>query len=161
MTDERKELTLREPERDPALAQAIRAAENRALGLGAESSDARLELLRARIARATAAELEAWRERPWWEWTTRWALAEVALGAAAGIAALLVATVIGSMRPEEASDRSAEGATATVAMSRVATTGVDSLVRRAVASGASSEQVLNALIGPVNGDWLLAAAVTR
>ena len=37
----------------------------------------------------------------------------------------------------------------------------DSVAARAVTAGASSEQVMNALVGPASGEWLLTAAVLR
>jgi hypothetical protein len=38
---------------------------------------------------------------------------------------------------------------------------LDSVVTGALAAGASSEQVMNALVGPANREWLLTAAVIR
>lgn len=147
MIDERSMQSLPEPERDPQLAREIRDAE------GALTSAARLELLRSRIAVAAAAVLEARRERAWWEWMTHWARAEVALAAAATIVAMAIggATMIG--RGEVASD--------TVVASNTVATPLDSVVSRALAAGASSEQVMNALVGPATGDWLLTQTVSR
>jgi hypothetical protein len=140
-----------EPERDPHLARAIREAE------GPAPSAARLALLRARIAAGTVAVLEHRRERAWWEWTTHWARTEVALAVAATILAAVIggASTIG--RGEVLADTVA-------AMSAGVTTSrapVDSVVSRALAVGASSEQVMNALVGPANGEWLLGEAVSR
>lgn len=139
-----------EPERDPRLARAIRDAE------GPAPSAARLALLRARIAASTVAVLERRRERAWWEWTTHWARTEVALAAAATILAAVIggASTIG--KGEVLAD------TAIAATASPAVRGpVDSVVSRALAVGASSEQVMNALVGPANGEWLLGEAVAR
>jgi hypothetical protein len=88
----------------------------------------------------------------------RWARTEVALAAAATILAALLggATVVG--RGDIASD--------TVIASTVVHPGpsrsrVDSVVAHALATGASSEQVMNALIGPASGEWLLSETVAR
>jgi hypothetical protein len=142
-----------EPTRDARLARAIREAE------GAPSA-ARLELLRARIAASTIALIEAKRERAWWEWMTRWARTEVALAAAATVLAAVLgtATVIG--RADVAADTTV--ATTTSVMRQTSPVmRLDSVVTRAVTTGASSEQVMNALVGPANGEWLLTAAVVR
>jgi hypothetical protein len=142
-----------EPERDSRLARAIRDAE------GVAASPARLELLRSRIAMAAASVIESRREREWWEWTTRWARAEVALAAAAAILAFVIggATTIG--RGELASDTVV--AASSGSRQAVGTARVDSVVAHALASGASAEQVMNALVGPANGEWLLTEAVAR
>ena len=148
-----------EPERDPALADAIRAVE------GPEPSEARLEWLRARIAAASAVAVDPRRERPWWEWTTRWARTEVALGIAAGVVALFLAGAPDAVRrwSSATADTSALEAVAALSspISNAFSVGVDSVVAGAVASGASSEQVFDALVGPVNDEWLFAAAVAR
>jgi len=150
VNDERRVVSLSEPERDAQLARAIRAAE------GSPPSEARLEMLRARIASAVAAALEARRERAWWEWMTRWARTEVALAAAATILAAVIggATSIG---------RGEIGADTVVAVPNTQTSGarLDSVATRAFAAGASSEQVMNALVPPASGEWLLTAAVAR
>jgi hypothetical protein len=144
--DERAVMSLPEPERDPRLARAIREAE------GAATSAARLELLRSRIAIAAAAVFESRREREWWEWMTRWARTEVALAAAATILAAVIGSAAMIGRGELASDTVA----ASSAVSRQPTTPpVDSVVAHALATGASSEQVMNALVGPPSGEWLL------
>ena len=149
MNDEGSMESLPEPERDPQLGRAIRDVE------GGPTSAARLELLRSRIAVAATALLEGRRERAWWEWMTRWARTEVAVAAAAMILAVVIggATMIG--RGELASDT----VVAAGALTRQA--GLDSVVTRALASGASSEQVMNALVGPASGEWLLSETVTR
>ena len=142
-----------DPERDARLARAIREAE------GPAPSAARLALLRARIAAGTVAMLERQRERTWWEWTTHWARTEVALAAAATILAAVIggASTIG--RGELLAD------TTIAAVTSITTPTVrgpvDSVVSRALAVGASSEQVMNALVGPANGEWLLGEAVAR
>ncbi|HKW11109.1 MAG TPA: hypothetical protein VJO33_12075 [Gemmatimonadaceae bacterium] len=151
MNEERGVVSLSEPERDPHLAHAIRAAE------GPAASMARLELLRARIAAAAVAALEARRDRAWWEWMARWARTEVALAAAATLFAAVLggATLIG--RGEIGSDT----AFASAAAQSIGGAPLDSVVTRALAGGASSEQVMNALVGPPSGEWLLTQAVER
>ena len=151
MNEQRDVVSLSEPERDPHLARAIRTAE------GPPASLARLELLRSRIATAAAAVLEARHERAWWEWMARWARTEVALAAAATVFAAVLggATIIG--RGEIGSDTTL----ATTSGQAVGVTRLDSVVTHALTSGASSEQVMNALVGPPNGEWLLTAAVER
>ena len=147
MNDERGVVSLSEPERDTQLARAIRAAE------GPPPSMARLELLRARIAAAAVAALEARRDRAWWEWMTRWARTEVALAVAATILAAVIggATTIG--RGEIGIDTVVGVVNQPSGVSRL-----DSVATRAVATGASSEQVMNALVGPATGEWLLTVA---
>lgn len=144
---------LAEPRRDLRIARAIRDVE------GAPTSPARLELLRSRIAVAATAVLESRREREWWEWMTRWARTEVALAAAATILAAVLggATTIG--RGEVASDTVV--ATSAVGRATTGTARMDSVVAHALAAGASSEQVMNALVGPASGEWLLSEAVAR
>ena len=145
--------TTPEPERDARLARAIREAE------GPPPSAARLELLRARIAAGTATALER-RERAWWEWTTHWARTEVALAAAAAILAAVIgggATIGG--RGDALPDSTVAAITSASAPAGRAR--VDSVVSRALAVGASSEQVMNALVGPANGEWLLGETVAR
>ena len=149
MTDERQ--TTPEPERDRRLARAIREVE------GPTPSAARLELLRARIAAATVAMLDRRRERAWWEWTTHWARTEVALAAAATILAAVIGGAATIGRGEVVADTTV-AISAGVATSRAP---VDSVVSRALAVGASSEQVMNALVGPANGEWLLGETVAR
>jgi hypothetical protein len=136
-----RRITPPEPKRDARLARAIREAE------GPAPSAARLELLRARIASGTVAMLERRHERAWWEWTTHWARAEVALAAAA----LILAAFIGGASTNGRGEVVAEASGAPV----------DSVVSRALAVGASTEQVMNALVGPANGEWLLGEAVSR
>lgn len=138
------------PKRDRRLARAIREAE------GPTPSAARLELLRVRIAAGTVAVLERRRERTWWEWTTHWARTEVALAAAATILAAVIGGAATIGRGDVVADTVAISAGAST--SRMA---VDSVVSRALAVGASSEQVMNALVGPANGEWLLGEAVAR
>lgn len=137
--------------RDRRLARAIRDAE------GPAPSAARLELLRVRILAGTASVLERRRERTWWEWTTHWARTEVALAAAAGILAMVIGGAATIGRGEIVADTVA-AMSASVSASRAP---VDSVVTRALAVGASSEQVMNALVGPANGEWLLGEAVAR
>lgn len=137
------------PKRDPRLARAIREAE------GPAPSTARLELLRVRIAAGTALVLERRRERTWWEWTTHWARTEVALAAAASILAAVIGGAATIGRGEVVAD------TAVAAMSPASRGPVDSVVSRALAVGASSDQVMNALVGPANGEWLLGETVAR
>ena len=137
--------------RDRRLARAIRDAE------GPTPSAARLELLRVRILAGTASVLERRRERTWWEWTTHWARTEVALAAAASILAMVIGGAATIGRGEIVADTVA-AMSASVSASRAP---VDSVVTRALAVGASSEQVMNALVGPANGEWLLGEAVAR
>ena len=139
------------PKRDRRLARAIREAE------GPAPSAARLELLRVRIAAGTVAALERRRERAWWEWTTHWARTEVALAAAATILAAVIGGAATIGRGEVVAD-TAVAISAGVVTARVP---VDSVVSRALAVGASSEQVMNALVGPANGEWLLGETVAR
>ena len=148
-----REIPPREPTRDPRLARAIREAE------GPAPSPARLELLRARIAAGTVAVLERRRERAWWEWTTHWARTEVTLAAAATILAAFIGGVATIGRGEVVADTTV--ATVTSPAAPAVRVPVDSVVRRALAVGASSEQVMNALVGPANGEWLLGEAVAR
>ena len=138
--------------RDGRLARAIREAE------GPAPSAARLELLRVRIAAGTVAMLERRRERAWWEWTTHWARTEVALAAAATILAAFIGGAATIGRGEIVADTTVAVIGAGVATAR---TPVDSVVSRAIAVGASSEQVMNALVGPANGEWLLGETVAR
>ena len=149
MNEERRVVSLSEPERDAQLARAIRAAE------GPPPSMARLELLRARIAAAAVAMLDARRERAWWEWMTRWARTEVVLAVAATILAAVIggATTIG--RGEIGVDSAVGVANQASGVSRL-----DSVATRAVAAGSSSEQVMNALVGPASGEWLLTVALS-
>ena len=149
MNEERRVVSLSEPERDAQLARAIRAAE------GPPPSMARLELLRARIAAAAVAMLDARRERAWWEWMTRWARTEVVLAVAATILAAVIggATTIG--REEIGVDSVVGVANQASGVSRL-----DSVATRAVAAGSSSEQVMNALVGPASGEWLLTVALS-
>lgn len=142
-----------EPERDARLARAVREAE------GGGTSPARLELLRSRIAMAASAVLENRREREWWEWMTRWARTEVALAAAATILAAVLGGAAGLGRVEMIGDTIA--ASSAVATTEGRSPAVDSIVAHAVATGASSEQVMNALVGPATGDWLLTETVAR
>ena len=147
MTDGRRPGLHLEPARDPRLAEAIRQAE------GPPASDARLELLRARIAAATEATLRAAREPAWWEWTARWARAEVALSAAAAIIALIVAFSTQASSTDSPSDS---------ARASVPSVGVDSVVATAVVAGASGDQVMTAIVGPLaDAEWLLQAAASR
>jgi hypothetical protein len=146
---ERGVVSLSEPDRDAQLARAIRAAE------GPPPSMARLELLRARIAAAAMAALDARRERAWWEWMTRWARTEVALAVAATILAAVIggSTTIG---------RNEIGVDSVVAVANHASgvSRLDSVATGAVAAGSSSEQVMNALVGPASGEWLLTVALS-
>ena len=141
----------REPTRDPKLGRAIREVEGPAPGV------ARLELLRSRIALAANALLESRRERAWWEWMTRWARAEVALAAAA----MILAIVVGGTTAAGRSDFDSDSAVATAASSETQVVHLDSVVTRALAAGASSEQVMNALVGQPTTEWLLTATVVR
>ena len=156
MSEERRVISLSEPERDPQLGRAIRAAE------GPPPSVARLELLGTRIAAAALAALEARRERAWWEWMASWARTEVALAVAATILAAVVggATTVG--RADVGND-TASSTVATPSLTRQPSSAarLDSVVARSLATGASSDQVMNALVGPATGEWLLTAAVAR
>lgn len=156
MSEERRVVSLSEPERDPGLGRAIRAAE------GPPPSLARLELLRTRIAAAALAALDARRERAWWEWMATWARTEVALAVAATILAAAVggATTIG--RAEMGNDTASSAISASSLVRQPSSAAhLDSVVARSLATGASSEQVMNAIVGPANGEWLLTAAVAR
>lgn len=153
VNNERPKTPVPEPQRDAQLARAIRVAE------GMATSPARLELLRSRIALAASAVLENRREREWWEWMTRWARTEVALAAAATILAGFLGGVTAIGRGEIASDTVV--AASTVVRPATSTTHMDSVVAHALAAGASSEQVMNALVGPASSEWLLSEAVAR
>ena len=144
---------LPEPKRDPYLAQAIRDTE------GPPPGRARLELLRARIAAAALAAIEARRERTWWEWTSRWARTEVALAAAATI----LAAFIGGASSIGRGELTGDSTVLLTSLTRQASGAehLDSLATHAVTTGASSEQVMNALVGPASGEFLLSAAVLR
>lgn len=143
-----------EPPRDPRLARAIRDAEGRG------PSRARLELLGARIAVTAWMAIEAKRDCAWWEWMTRWARAEVALASAATILALVAGNVTGAWSPTA---RSVIVPAATEATAAAPALGMhaDSVAVRSVAAGASSDQVMNALVGPASSEWLLTATVAR
>jgi hypothetical protein len=121
-----------------------------------------LELLGARIAVAAWAVLEAKRDCAWWEWMTRWARAEVAMATAAAIVALVAGNMTGawSADPARSSIVPAVGQ-ATAPGESLGGVGVDSVVARSLAAGTSSEQVMNALVGPANSEWLFTAAVVR
>jgi hypothetical protein len=153
VSEERRVVSLSEPERDARLGRAIRTAE------GPPPSIARLELLRTRIAAAAVAAFEARRDRAWWEWMASWARAEVALAVAATILAVVVggATTVG--RGDIGSDTAIIGPSVPRQPSTAAR--LDSVVARSLATGASSDQVMNALVGPASGEWLLTAAVAR
>ena len=153
MSEEREVVSLSEPVRDVRLGRAIRAAE------GGPPSIARLELLRTRIAAAAMAAFEARRERAWWEWMARWARTEVALA----VAATILAAVVGGATTIGRGDIGADTATTASSSTRLPSTAthLDSVVARSLATGASSEQVMNALVGPASGEWLLTAAVAR
>jgi hypothetical protein len=153
VSEERVVVSLSEPERDARLARAIRAAE------GPPPSVARLELLRARIAAVTLAAFEARRERAWWEWMASWARTEVALA----VAATILAAVVGGATTIGRGDIAADTAVTASSAARLPSTAphLDSVVARSLATGATSEQVMNALVGPASGEWLLTAAVAR
>lgn len=143
-----------DPVRDPSLARAIRVAEGRGPGR------ARLELLGARVAVAAWMAFEAKRDCAWWEWMTRWARAEVALATAAAIVALLAGNLTNAWAPDSRSVIVPAAQTPAFGESLGAGR-MDSVVTRSLAAGASSDQVMNALVGPVTGDWLLTADVVR
>ena len=149
MTDRNRDVAV-DPPRDAELARALREVE------GPPPSEARLEILRLRIAAAARAALGNHHERPWWEWTARWARAEVALSIAACVVAIVAATT--ARAPAEHSSDTVEIA----AIGASILVEADSIVTRAVATGASADQVMTALVGPSNdAEWLLAAAVAR
>jgi hypothetical protein len=105
--------------------------------------------------------LEAKRDCAWWEWMTRWARAEVALATAATILALAAGNLTNAWSPDARSVIVPTAGEASVARESLGTGRVDSVVARSLALGASSDQVMNALVGPANGEWLLTAAVDR
>jgi hypothetical protein len=144
-----------EPARDSRLARAISEAEGRGPGR------ARLELLGARIAVAAWMALEAKRDCAWWEWMTRWARAEVALATAAAILALVAGNLTNAWSLEGRSVIAPAGTEAAVPGETSGISRVDSVVTRSLAAGASSDQVMNALVGPASGEWLLTADVLR
>lgn len=144
-----------EPKRDPWLARAIRDAE------GCGPSRARLELLGRRIAVAAWIALEGKRECAWWEWMTRWARAEVALATAAMILAVVAGNVTGAWSPDVARSTVVPAASVPAAREWSGIVRVDSLAARAVVAGSTSEQVMNALVGPANDEWLFTEAVAR
>ncbi|PYP63411.1 MAG: hypothetical protein DMD26_14615, partial [Gemmatimonadetes bacterium] len=88
-----------------------------------------------------------------------WARTEVALAAAATILAAVIggATTIG--RGEIMGDTTV--ALTSITRQAPGAEHFDSVAARAVTAAASSEQVMNALVGPASGEWLLTAAVLR
>jgi hypothetical protein len=141
--------------RDHRLARAIRDVE------GGAPSRARLELLGARIVVAALVALERKRDGAWWEWMTRWARAEVAVATAAAILALAAGNLTDAWSGDAARSVAVSPTEAGITGEPLGTGRVDSVVARSLATGASSEQVMNALVGPANRDWLFTAAVTR
>ena len=159
MTDGRRTGVHDEPSRDPRLGHAIRQAE------GPPAGEARLELLRARIAAASEAAMRAPRDRPWWEWTARWARTELAVSVAACAAALILAVTTGAPGSDGAGDSAAAtaGAPSAVVDAPISpNVGVDSIVTGAVAAGATSDQVMAALLGDAgDADWLFQSTVRQ
>jgi hypothetical protein len=93
---------------------------------------------------------------------TRWARAEVAVAAAASIVALIAGNMTGAWTSDAARSSTLPAVTsAVISRDPVGTGRVDSVVARSLASGASAEQVMNALVGPPTGEWLFTAAVVR
>ena len=76
-------------------------------------------------------------------------------------AASILAAVIGGAATIGRGEVVVDTAVATIGAAPAARAPLDSIVSRAVAVGASSEQVMNALVGPANGEWLLGETVAR
>jgi hypothetical protein len=133
---------LREPQRDPQLATALRLAE-------AESRASDAEPLRQRIMAAARPRLGAFRPSPsrWWDWISRWMPVAVPLGLAASLAAALLVSA----------DRDI-----TTSAAYAADAGADStLMIAAFSEGASGAQLAAHLVAPEGGDWLLEQAVIQ
>jgi CRISPR/Cas system-associated exonuclease Cas4 (RecB family) len=105
--------------------------------------------------------LEAKRDCAWWEWMTRWARAEVALATAAAILALVAGNLTNAWSSDARSVIVPAVTEAAMPGESLGTSRVDSVVTRSLAVGASSDQVMNALVGPASGEWLLTADVAR
>lgn len=132
----------RDPERDPALGDALRRIE-----AARESGD--LEALRRRILAAARPRLSrlgvpALR---WWEWISGWTRVAVPVGLAASLAAGLLVQASG---------------TTTVFSSYSTDLGSDStLVLAAFSEPASGSRFTAHLIAPEGNDWLLEQAVSQ
>jgi hypothetical protein len=136
----------RDPERDPAMAAALRSIVGHA-----ELGAARGELLEARIMAAASPQLVRLRERlaragarPWWEWTAEWTRVAVP----SGLAAAALAVVLARQPTQQAS--AAVGAVIERAVSERSVIG-------ALASGRAAG--VDSLVGPASRDWLLSAAL--
>lgn len=133
---------LREPDRDPKLAAALRP-------LDSAPDPAEGEDLRRRImsqARPRLAELTLPAAR-WWEWLSRWVRIAVPVGLAASIAAGLFLPGRGEM---------------TLSGSSTTEMGADStLMVAAFAEPAARGQLASHLIAPEGNDWLLEQALTQ
>jgi hypothetical protein len=119
-------------------------------------------MLGARIAVAAWVALEAKRDRTWWEWMARWARAEVAVATAAAVVALVAGNLTDAWSSDTARSTVVPAAAeATTARSPLGAVRVDSVVARSLTAGASSEQVMNALVGPANSEFLFTATMVR
>lgn len=79
------------------------------------------------------------RPAPWWELTAAWARAAIPLGAAAGIAAAVLALTAPAAQTSALSERE--------------------VLLGAASSRLSARDAVDTLVGSVSGDWLLAQAV--
>jgi hypothetical protein len=139
-----------DPERDPALAEALRRSE-------ASRSLAVDDALRVRISLAARPALLA-RRLParesvgtWWEWTAGWARLMVP-------AALTAVVVSALLLTREAGSFDVATAGATVAAD---TTSVSSVVLSAATLHTERAQVLNQILVPAEHDWLFTEAMGR
>lgn len=133
----------REPSPDPALERALANAERVLYGESPNGSE--VIAARARIvadARPLLARLAA-RLRPaprWWEWTASWSRAAIPIGAVAGIAAALLVVASHERTARVIRERTLQGQPA---------------VMRAAMTASPTPELLESLIGPASGEWLI------
>jgi hypothetical protein len=133
----------RDPERDPRLADALRATQAEGALLEDDSLPARI----IAVARPHLAQLRA-RQRPWWEWTARWARVAVPVGLAASLAAGVLLIQSPSWRDSISN----------VAADTVTASGV---ILSAAAGTTGSPQVGDQLVAQASDDWLLTQVMSR
>jgi anti-sigma-K factor RskA len=127
-----------DPPRDPQLASLIRRAESR------EDDAVRVSRVTERViaeARLILAGIGG--ERSIWDWALGWRRVLVPASAIAVAAAIVIAVAV----QEETTEQQPEQAVPTAV--------------EAVLSARTSSEVADALIGPANRDWLLAATVAQ
>jgi hypothetical protein len=84
------------------------------------------------------------------------------MASAAAIVALVAGNMTGAWRADPARSTVVPAVSeASAAREPLGTAGVDSVVARSLAAGTSSEQVMNALVGPASKEWLFTATVVR